>query len=140
MLYTMVKDVPANTTEDDAEEAILGIAHGVITWVSVRWPPGTHRLAHCVILHSEHQLFPSTENMDLTGDEFPIEWTEHYAVTDEPYFLKVKMWNEDDTYPHELCVRVAVLPRTAVLALAVVDAIKSFLSLLSPKNIFTRKG
>ncbi|GAI49680.1 unnamed protein product, partial [marine sediment metagenome] len=52
--------------------------------------------------------------------------------------LKLKGWNEDDTYPHTFDVMVAILPRKAILALAIVDAIKSLFAILSPRRIFMR--
>ena len=77
--------------------------------------------------------------MDFSGDTFPIDWGEYYESYQPPYELKLKGWNEDDTYPHTFDVFVAILPRKAVLALSIVDAIKSIFGLLSPKNIFTRR-
>jgi len=137
MLFTADVTVPKNTTEADPVVEILKIAHGIITWVSVLFPPGCARLAHCVILHHEHQIAPSTENMDLSGDTFPIVWEEYYESYQPPYELKIKAWNEDDTYPHTITIRVAILPRKAVLALAIVDAIKGLFGILSPKRLFT---
>jgi len=49
--------------------------------------------------------------------------------------LKLEGWNDDDTYPHTFDVFVAILPRKAILALAVVDAIKNLFSIFSPKQI-----
>jgi len=137
MLFTADVTVPKSTTETAPVTQILPIAHGIITWVSVLFPPGCARLAHCVILHHEHQIAPSTEDMDLSGDTFPIVWEEYYESYQPPYELKIKAWNEDDTYPHTITIRVAVLPRKAIVALAIVDTIKSALSFLSPKRIFT---
>lgn len=137
MLFCIDINVPKNTTETSPKIDTLKIAHGIITWISVFFPPGCARLAHCVILHHEHQIVPSTEGMNLSGDTFPIEWNEYYESYQPPYELKIKAWNEDDTYAHKITVRVAVLPRKAVLALAIVDAIKSVWNALIPKRIFT---
>jgi len=140
MLFTVDVNIPKNTPSTAPEVEILKIAHGIVTWISVLFPPGCARLAHAVILHHEHQIAPSTENMDLSGDTFPIAWDEYYESYQPPYELKIKAWNEDDTYPHKITVRVAVLPRKAVLALALVDAIKGLFGILSPKRLFTARG
>ena len=76
--------------------------------------------------------------MTFHGDAFPIDWEEYYEVYQPPFELKLEGWNLDDTYPHTFDVFVAVLPRKAVLALSIVDAIKSAFGILSPKRIFTR--
>ncbi|MBA7559939.1 hypothetical protein ES708_01557 [subsurface metagenome] len=138
MLFEASITIPKNTTQASPEEAILTIAHGIITKIMVRPRPGHAALAHLVILHHEHQIAPSTEGMDLSGDSHPIDWDEYYESYQPPYELKLKGWNADDTYPHTFDVFVAILPRKAVFALAIVDAIKGVLGLLLPKRIFTR--
>jgi len=140
MLFEASITILKNTTSTSPKEVILKIAHGIITKIMVRPRPGHAALAHLVILHHEHQIAPSTENMDFSGDAFPIDWEEYYESYQPPYELKLKGWNEDDTYPHTFDVYVAVLPRKAILSLAIVDAIKSLFGMLSPKRIFTRSS
>ena len=137
MIFAKELTVETTNTIDDPTVEILKIARGIINWVSIQFPPGCHRLVHCVILHHEHQIAPSTESMSLAGDTFPIEWTEYYESYQPPYELKIKVWTEDETYPHTIDVRVSILPRKAIIALAIVDAIKSLFGMLSPKRIFT---
>ena len=140
MLFQGSLTIPKNTTEANAVTAMMPIAHGIITKFMVRPRPGHAALAHLVILHHEHQIAPSTENMDFHGDTFPIDWEEYYESYQPPYELKLKGWNDDDTYPHTFDVYVAVLPRRAIIAIALVDAIKSAFGMLSPKRIFTGRG
>ena len=140
MLFQASITIPKNTTEAAPEIEMLGIAHGIITKIMVRPRPGHAALAHLVILHREHQIAPSTENMELHGDTHPIDWGDYYEMYHEPYELKLRGWNDDDTYPHKLSIRIAVLPRKAILAIAIVDAIKSLFGILSPKRIFTGRS
>lgn len=135
MLFRADVNVPANIAEADPVVELLKIAHGIITWVSVFFPPGCHKLAHCVILHHEHQIVPSTEGMNLASDGFPIEWDEYYESYQPPYELKLKLWNDDDTYPHKITVRVAVLPRKAIVAPSITDAIKGIFGLFRPRIV-----
>ena len=139
MLFETSITITSGKTKTDPQEEILKIAHGIITKLMVRPRPGHHALAHCVILHHEHQIAPSTENMDISGDELPIDWEEYYESYQPPYELKIKGWNDDDTYSHTFDIFVAILPRKAVLALAIVDAIKGIFGMLSPRRIFTRQ-
>lgn len=140
MLFAASITIPKNTTQAAPEEVILGIAHGIITKVMVRPRPGHAALAHLVISHHEHQIAPSTEGMSFSGDTFPIDWEEYYESFQPPYELKLQGWNEDDTYPHTFDVYVAVLPKRAVLALAVVDAFKSLLGFLMPRPFRPKVG
>lgn len=138
MLFEASITIPKNTTEASPTTEILKIAHGIITKIMVRPRPGHAALAHLVILHHEHQIAPSTEGMEIHGDAPPIDWEEYYESYQPPYELKLKGWNDDDTYPHTFDVYVAILPRKAIIALAIVDAIKDIFRILSPKRIFTR--
>ena len=139
MLFEASITITSGKTKADHQVEILKIAHGMITKIMVRPRPGHHALAHLVILHHEHQIAPSTENMDISGDKFPIDWEEYYESYQPPYELKIEGWNEDDTYPHTFDVAVVVLPRKAIIALAIVDALKGLFGMLSPRRIFTRK-
>lgn len=138
MLFQADITIIAGKTEVDPATEIMKIAHGIITEVKVQIPAGHRALAHLVILHHEHQIAPSTENMDIHGNFFPVEWGEYYESYQPPYELKLIGWNDDDTYSHTFTVYVVILPRKAVIALSVVDAIKSVFGFLSPKRIFTR--
>jgi len=140
MLFQGTITIPKNTTKASPTEVTFGIALGIITKVMVRPRPGHASLAHLIILHHEHQVAPSTENMDLHGDNWPIDWEEYYESYQPPYELKLKGWNVDDTYPHTFDVYVAVLPRRAIVATAVVDAFKNILGMLSPKRLFTARS
>jgi len=140
MLFEASITIPKSTAQASPTTETFSIAHGIITKIMVRPRPGHAALAHLVILHHEHQIAPSTEDMSFSGDSWPIDWEEYYESYQPPYELKLKGWNDDDTYQHAFDVFVAILPRKAVLALAVVDAIKSILGTLSPKRIFTGRS
>lgn len=155
MLFVWEIVVPKETPRDDPEIRQLFLASGIITWFSVLFPPGCAGLAHCAIFHQAHQIVPSKvyatlrdpkatvkawDVQDLSGDTFPIEWTDYYELYGTPYMLEARCWNEDDTYPHTITIRIAVLPRKAIIALAIVDAIKGIFGALSPKRIFTGRS
>jgi hypothetical protein len=140
MLFEASITIPKSTTSAIPTTEMLRIAHGIITKIMVRPRPGHAALAHLVILHHEHQIAPSTENMDFSGDTFPIDWEEYYESYQPPYELKLKGWNDDDTYPHTFDIFVAVLPRKAIIAYQIADAIRNLFSMLSPKRIFTGGG
>ena len=139
MLFTKSFTVLTTNTESSPKEDTIKIAHGVITFVSVFMPRGCHGLVYCKLKHHEHTIFPSTEGMFLMTDGYPLEWNEYYESYQPPYELKFVGWSYGCSYSHVVTVRVAVLPRKAVLALAIVDAIKHVFGALSPKRIFTGK-
>lgn len=140
MLFQASITIPKNTTFASPTTDTLKIAHGIITKIIVGPRPGHAGLAHLVILHHEHQIAPSTENMDFHGDAYPIPWEEYYESYQPPYELKLVGWNDDDTFQHGFDVFVAILPRKAIITYQITDAIKGLFSLLSPKRIFTAKS
>lgn len=135
MLFTAEPVVTPNDTEASPKVKTLKIAHGIISWVSVLFPTGCHQMVHCVILHHEHQVWPSTEGMSLSGDTVPIEWTEYYEAYQPPYELKVKLWSEETVHNHAVTIRIAVLPRKAIVAASLTDALKGLFGLLLPRRI-----
>jgi hypothetical protein len=139
MLFETSITIPKSTDSTAPTTVLLRVAHGIITKIMVRPRPGHAGLAHCVILHHEHQIAPSTENMDFAGDTFPVDWEEYYEVYQPPYELKIKGWNDDDTYAHTFDIFVAILPRKAIIATAIIDALKGFFRMLLPQRIFTRE-
>jgi len=140
VLYNWIITVPKNTPRTAPVETELTLSIGIVTWYSVLFPPGCAGLVHCKIYHHEHQIVPSKGDQDLSGDTFPIEWTDYYELYERPADFLARCWNEDDTYEHNVTIRIAVVPRRAVVPLAIADA----LSRLSPvgfvKRIFTGGG
>lgn len=137
MLFETSITIPANTAKVDSIVTIMKIAHGIVTKIMVRPRPGHTALAHCVILHHEHQVAPSTEGMDFHGDTFPIDWEEYYESYQPPYELKLKGWNDDTAYPHTFDVFVTILPRKALVSSVVTDMLKTLVIASPPKRIFT---
>lgn len=140
MLFSWAINVPSNTTEAVPIRQTLSLAHGIISWVSVSFPPGCHGMVNCEIHHYSHQIFPSVEDMELAGDAFPIEWNEYYEMYAEPYELRATLWSPGTSYDHVVTIKIAILPRKAIIALAMVEAIKSIFSKLSPRRILTGGG
>jgi len=139
MLFTKSFTVLTTHTESSPLEQTIKIAHGIITFVSIWMPPGCNGLVYCKLKHHEHTIFPSTEDMFLMASGIALEWNEYYESYQPPYELKFVGWSYETTYDHVVTIRIAVLPRKAIIALAVVDAIKGLFGMLSPKRIFTRK-
>lgn len=140
MLFTKSFVVQTTHTSGAPITDTIKIAHGIITKVSVWFPPGCHGLVYCKLKHHEHTIFPSTEDMYITGSGFPVEWEEYYESYQPPYELKFVGWAYGTVYDHVITVNVVILPRKAVLAIGIIDAIKDFFGALSPKRIFTAGG
>ncbi len=140
MLFQADITIPKNTTEASPTIVILKIGKGIITKFMIRPRPGHSALAHLVIQHHEHQIAPSTENMDFHGDADPIDWEDHLEVLQPPFELKLQGWNTDDTYPHTFTVYVVVLPQASLLVYAIVNAIRGLFGGIIGRRVFTGGG
>jgi len=140
MIFQAAITIPKNTTEPAPVVVMLPIAKGIISKIMIRPRPGHAGLAHLVIRHHEHQIAPSSPNMDFHGDTFPIDWEEFHESDQPPFELKLVGWNDDDTYSHTFDVYVVVLPKDAVLSVSVVESIKNLFGILSPKRILWGKS
>lgn len=137
MFYSNVITVAANTAKASASETIIKMSQGVITDVSFRPRPGHVGLLHAQVFYQEHMIIPSEDDEDLHGDTFPIEWTDWIELKTKPYELKVKAWNDDDTYAHTFDISFTLLPQWVALPYAFAKAITDLFKLLSPRRIFT---
>lgn len=130
--------VETTHTIDNKQEERLVIAKGILTWVSILFPTGCNNLVHCTIAHHEHQIAPSTEGMTIIGNKTPVQWIEHYECYEPPHELRIKCWGVGCNYPHLVTVRVAILPRRAVLASAIVDALAKASPVGLLRRVFTK--
>ena len=135
MRFSWVIPVLTTHTTTNRKVEVLKVAHGIITHVSVIDPPGCSGLVHCVIRHLEHQIFPSTERMSLSGDTFPIKWDDYYELYHAPYLLKAELWGVGCRYDHNVWIDIVILPRRALAPASIPEAIKGVFGMILPKRI-----
>lgn len=113
MLYEFDLTIPANTTAASATELEAHLPAGTITQVEVQIPLGCKGLTHVQVLQAGHPLWPSNPDANIKGDDARIVWREDHDVLEEPYTLLLRGWNDDDSYPHTITFRFAMLPLSA---------------------------
>ena len=114
MFYDFAVTIPAGTTEDDPVEQVLKLTHGVIHRVEVEFPAGCRGYAHLVLLHEEHQLYPTNPDEDFNAEGYTIPIDDYFPLTTEPYSLKAVGWAPDASYNHTITVRIGILPEEIV--------------------------
>ena len=115
MQYQCTLLIPALTAQANPARATISLGPGIISKVSIIFPPGCAGLAHIQILHKEHLLFPSSPDENYIGDTFPIEWIEYFPLNEGPYELTVIGWNTDTLYSHSPMVRFEMLSKAKTL-------------------------
>jgi hypothetical protein len=116
MIYQSHLTLPANTLETAKIENILVLPMGVINKAEICFPSGCSGLAHVQVYFRETLLWPSSPDDSFAWDGDTISWAEDFSMTEAPYELLFRGWNEDELYQHIVTLRVAMLSGTNSLA------------------------
>jgi len=102
--------IPKNTPENDPIIQTLKLTKGVITKLSIKFPPGCKGLVKTRIIRYESQLVPLSRGEWLTGDGETIPTETYYPIRDEPTSLKFIGCSPNTYYPHKITVRIQLTP------------------------------
>ena len=94
----------------------VALSPGRLVAVAVQFPRGCVGLVHTRAIRSDHQLYPSNIDGDVSAEGASVTWAEDLVLDDDPYLLRLEGWSDDDTYAHTLSWRFNVLPMAAVRA------------------------
>ena len=131
MFYDFAIAIEANTSEAKAVEKELDLTYGIVHRIEIGFPPGCHGLAHCRIFHRRTQKWPTNTDGSFAYDDYTIPIDEHFDLTEPPHTLTAICWNDDDTYPHTITIRVGILPPETLAPLVGIGGmLKKFLHLV----------
>lgn len=115
MFYAFSVPIPANTPSTAPVDVEAVLTYGVIDHVEVHIPAGCAGLTHLKILQGLHQVWPTNEDENFTGDSINLVWGDAYELFEPPYTLTLRAWNLDEIYPHTLIVRFGLyVPRKTI--------------------------
>jgi len=116
MIYTANITIPANTAAANPTLGRVKISLGLIYKVELQFPPGCGGLAHVVINDGGYQVWPSTLDSDFATDDYTISFEDSYLKQADPSELQIYGYNEDETYPHTIQVRLGVASKDEFMA------------------------
>lgn len=116
MFYSFDLAIPANTPERASTEREVNLTWGVITEVSIRFPPQVRGLAKVRILEHRHQLWPTNLDEWFYGNDETIKWNEYHQLFEMPAIFTLLGYNDDDSYKHTPIIRFEILPPLAAMA------------------------
>jgi hypothetical protein len=116
MIYFSTITNPANTSEGNAIATDMAITKGLIWLIEFEFPSGCAGLVHVQIFDGAYQMFPATYNQSLRGDGIVVKYDDLYMKLNPPYTLRIKTWNDDDTFQHTIQVRVGIASIEAFMA------------------------
>ena len=104
----------------------MQVTAGIVTHVWIKHPRGCHGVAHVTISDGLSQIWPTNKDEDYHGDEFPMEWDEHYEIQ-KPAKLYLSTWNDSTLHPHGVDVRITVQPKEVATPM---QPVKDFVNVL----------
>lgn len=110
MLYEYSLTIAANTPATAPATLAAPLAPGTVARVDVQFPSGCVGLVHVQIWRREHQVWPGNLDGNIAAEGLVVSWPDDYDLDDEPFGLEVRGWNDDDTFPHTITFRFALLP------------------------------
>lgn len=110
MFYVQEITVPAQTPEATPVELVYPICHGVIHRVELEFEKWCANLLHVRIYRFEQQIYPMTPLSSFASDGETIGFNDYFQVFEDPYTLRIRAWNDDDSYAWSARIRVGVMP------------------------------
>ncbi len=108
MIYAYDITTPANTAQSTPVRTPLKVTKGLVYQVEIEFPPGPLGLCHVSIFDGGYQVWPSNPDFDFHGDNGMIVFPDTYLKLAEPYEFTAITWNEDDTYDHQIHIRMGM--------------------------------
>jgi len=116
MIYTHDLLIPKQTAKETPVLEALRVTKGFVYRVEFEFPAGCAGLVHVVVLKGGFQLWPSTLGRSFHTDNYTIAFEDSYLIEWEPFVFSLYGWNEDDTYPHTIGVRIGVVSSNMFIA------------------------
>ena len=116
MIYVANITIPKGTSANQAVCERVKISLGLIYKIELQFPPGCGGLAHIVINDGGYQVWPSTPDSNFATDDYTISFEDTYLKQVDPSELQIYGYNEDETYPHTIQVRIGVAAKYEFMA------------------------
>lgn len=116
MIYAYDITTEITDTEDSPKWTRLKVTKGLVYQVEIEFPPGPLGLLHVSIFDAGHQVWPSNPDFDFHGDNGMIVFPDTYLKMVEPYEFMARTWNEDDTYQHQIHIRIGMASNEVFMA------------------------
>jgi len=106
----------ANRAKTNLKRTVLNVTRGLVYRVEFSFPSGSAGLMGVAVFDGLFQLWPSTVGEFFASDGETIAFDDMYLKEAAPYQLDIYTYNEDDTYPHSVSVRIGLVSKEVFLA------------------------
>jgi len=116
MIYAATITTDAGTAEGAKEDIILKLTSGLIWMFEVDFPPGCCGLLHVQLFDGLYQALPATIGESLHGDNVTARFDDLFFLQGAPFELRIRTWNNDETWGHTVQVRVGLASSRAEMS------------------------
>ena len=116
MIYAIDITTPASTTKLSPQWTSLNMTKGLVYKVHIQFPKGSAGLLGVAMFRGGFQLWPSSRATYFIGDDNIIEFDDVYLIENDPTLLKIKTYNDDDTYEHQVLIRIGLVSANIFMA------------------------
>ena len=95
---------------------VLKVSKGLVYKIEVDFPPGPQSLLKVRIFDGGHQMWPSSPDECFKTDNYCISFDDTFLKLAEPFQFDILTWNEDDTYSHNVTVRIGMVSQDIYMA------------------------
>jgi len=115
MFYEWKITIPSTATQANPVKKTLKLKKGILTQFSVLIPRGQHACACLTIWDGERQIVPDNSDGRIRGDSETLPIPFFYEIERDFYDLEARGWAEEASEPHDLYLRISVLPKAYVM-------------------------
>jgi len=115
MLYQVTVTVPPLTAKEKAVEKVVSVEEEVVTRIAVYFPPGPCNLLKVALYYGAEQIWPHRRYEWLSGEDCLIDDVLYFKCPERPCPVRIRAYNEDDTYQHSCVVYITAQPRVVAL-------------------------
>jgi len=116
MIYTASIDTVSKTSKAKAQVTRLYVAKGLVYRFEVEFPPGCCGLLHCQVFDGSYQVYPTSRDDSFHSDARNIGFDDCYLKQAAPFEFTIKTWNLDETWDHNIQVRIAMAGSEAFMS------------------------
>lgn len=113
-----VKSITATVGQDEANPVIqdLVVCKGLVYRIEFDFPPGCCGLLHVRIFDGSYQVYPTSRDDSFHGDASTIAFDDCYLKNIPPWTFRIVVWNNDDTWPHTVQIRMGIAASEAFMS------------------------
>ena len=116
MIYQATIITPITIYTISPLRTVLKVSKGLVYKVEVESPVGPQGLLQTRIMDGGHQLWPSSVDEYFHPDGLCISFDDTFLKLAEPFQFDILTWNIDDTYSHEVTVRIGMVSQEIYMA------------------------